>query len=104
MLIGNISLEILESNINQRTNTMFHDILSRCRKKLVTREETEEYSVLTCRCCHKEAEFIGRVSISTLPGGWSAMSLDTLGNSTVFQWLLCQECTNRVRVAAGLHD
>jgi hypothetical protein len=82
---------------------MHHDILSLVRKKMITREESETYSILTCRSCKAREEFIGAPTMQTLSRGWSSLTLDSQQiGIAVFQWLLCPKCTEEVRTAAGL--
>lgn len=81
---------------------MFHDILHLIRTKEVLTEINESYSVLTCRKCGSKQEILGSVVIEKLSNGWTALSLDTKGNDSIFKWLLCPDCSNLVRIAAGL--
>jgi len=81
---------------------MDHDILELVRQKQVIRIEDEVYSILTCRCCGFQEEFIGTMDTFSLSGGWYALSLGDRGPSKVLDWLLCPKCVNKVRLAAGL--
>lgn len=81
---------------------MFHDILNLVRKKKKTIEVSETYCILTCRCCGGTEEILGDVTMRNLSNGWGSLSIDTNQNGSVFEWLMCPNCVDTVKIIAGL--
>lgn len=60
------------------------------------------HSILTCRKCGFKKEFAGSIDMTSLPGTWGNLSLNTAKYNSVIEYLICPNCIKEMREIMGL--